>query len=87
MRLQVFVDGMEPVRKPLERMFEDSASEKSVRAQPSLLNKSTNATQMCPYIEDHNRTVSLTFSDVLFCFCPLLNLTKINSKLMFAVEI
>ncbi|CAK6969114.1 rho guanine nucleotide exchange factor TIAM1-like [Scomber scombrus] len=26
---QVFVDGMEPVRKPLERMFEDSASEKS----------------------------------------------------------
>uniref|UniRef100_A0A4W6FXJ6 TIAM Rac1 associated GEF 1 n=1 Tax=Lates calcarifer TaxID=8187 RepID=A0A4W6FXJ6_LATCA len=29
---QVFVDGMEPVRKPLERMFEDSASEKSVRA-------------------------------------------------------
>lgn len=30
--LQVFVDGMEPVRKPLERMFEDSASEKSVRS-------------------------------------------------------
>uniref|UniRef100_A0A3Q1B8M6 TIAM Rac1 associated GEF 1a n=1 Tax=Amphiprion ocellaris TaxID=80972 RepID=A0A3Q1B8M6_AMPOC len=29
---QVFADGMEPVRKPLERMFEDSASEKSVRA-------------------------------------------------------
>ncbi|KAJ4930107.1 hypothetical protein JOQ06_019120 [Pogonophryne albipinna] len=26
---QVFVDGVEPVRKPLERMFEDSASEKS----------------------------------------------------------
>ncbi|KAM9348065.1 rho guanine nucleotide exchange factor TIAM1-like [Symphorus nematophorus] len=26
---QVFVDGMEPVRKPLERMFEDSASERS----------------------------------------------------------
>uniref|UniRef100_A0AAQ4P7Q3 TIAM Rac1 associated GEF 1 n=1 Tax=Gasterosteus aculeatus aculeatus TaxID=481459 RepID=A0AAQ4P7Q3_GASAC len=26
---QVFVDGMEPVKKPLERMFEDSASEKS----------------------------------------------------------
>ncbi|XP_030009863.1 T-lymphoma invasion and metastasis-inducing protein 1-like isoform X2 [Sphaeramia orbicularis] len=26
---QVFVDGMEPARKPLERMFEDSASEKS----------------------------------------------------------
>ena len=39
--LQVFVDGMEPVRKPLERMFEDSASEKSVRAQPSFLDKST----------------------------------------------
>ena len=29
--LQVFVDRMEPVKKPLERMFEDSASEKSVR--------------------------------------------------------
>ncbi|XP_054873180.1 rho guanine nucleotide exchange factor TIAM1 isoform X2 [Amphiprion ocellaris] len=28
---QVFADGMEPVRKPLERMFEDSASEKSER--------------------------------------------------------
>lgn len=28
--LQVFVDGMEPARKPLERMFEDSTSEKSV---------------------------------------------------------
>uniref|UniRef100_A0A8D3BQ49 TIAM Rac1 associated GEF 1 n=1 Tax=Scophthalmus maximus TaxID=52904 RepID=A0A8D3BQ49_SCOMX len=27
---QVFVDGMESARKPLERMFEDSASEKSV---------------------------------------------------------
>nr|XP_020454143.1 T-lymphoma invasion and metastasis-inducing protein 1-like isoform X2 [Monopterus albus]XP_020454144.1 T-lymphoma invasion and metastasis-inducing protein 1-like isoform X2 [Monopterus albus] len=26
---QVFVDGMEPVRKPLERTFEDSVSEKS----------------------------------------------------------
>uniref|UniRef100_A0A7N8XYX2 TIAM Rac1 associated GEF 1a n=1 Tax=Mastacembelus armatus TaxID=205130 RepID=A0A7N8XYX2_9TELE len=26
---QVFVDGMDPVRKPLERTFEDSASEKS----------------------------------------------------------
>ncbi|KAJ0061548.1 hypothetical protein NL108_005699, partial [Boleophthalmus pectinirostris] len=26
---QVFVDGTEPVRKPLEQMFEDSASEKS----------------------------------------------------------
>ncbi|XP_041657866.1 T-lymphoma invasion and metastasis-inducing protein 1 isoform X2 [Cheilinus undulatus] len=26
---QVFVDGMEPARKPLERMFEDSSSEKS----------------------------------------------------------
>lgn len=88
MWLQVFVDGMEPVRKPLERMFEDSASEKSVRAQPSLLSKSTNTTQMCLYIEDHNRTVSsLTFSDVLFYICPLLNLTKMNSKLMFAVKI
>uniref|UniRef100_A0A3Q1H627 TIAM Rac1 associated GEF 1a n=1 Tax=Anabas testudineus TaxID=64144 RepID=A0A3Q1H627_ANATE len=32
---QVFVDGMEPVKKPLERMFEDSASEKSVRVQLS----------------------------------------------------
>uniref|UniRef100_A0A3P8TYC7 TIAM Rac1 associated GEF 1 n=1 Tax=Amphiprion percula TaxID=161767 RepID=A0A3P8TYC7_AMPPE len=31
---QVFADGMEPVRKPLEHMFEDSASEKSVRALP-----------------------------------------------------
>lgn len=31
---QVFVEGMEPVRKPLERMFEDSASEKSVRTHP-----------------------------------------------------
>lgn len=29
---QVFVDGREPMKKPLERMFEDSASEKSVRA-------------------------------------------------------
>lgn len=28
--LQVFVDGKEPMKKPLERMFEDSASEKSV---------------------------------------------------------
>ena len=27
---QVFVDGMETTKKPLERMFEDSASEKSV---------------------------------------------------------
>lgn len=35
MWLQVFVDGMEPVRKPLERMFEDSTSEKSVRVQSS----------------------------------------------------
>uniref|UniRef100_A0A3Q3JWW3 TIAM Rac1 associated GEF 1a n=1 Tax=Monopterus albus TaxID=43700 RepID=A0A3Q3JWW3_MONAL len=31
---QVFVDGMEPVRKPLERTFEDSVSEKSVRYLP-----------------------------------------------------
>lgn len=30
--LQVFVDGMEPAKKPLARMFEDSASEKSVRS-------------------------------------------------------
>lgn len=44
--LQVFVDGMEPVKKPLERMFEDSASEKSVRAQPSLLDKTTHMAQM-----------------------------------------
>ncbi|XP_075887764.1 rho guanine nucleotide exchange factor TIAM1-like isoform X2 [Nelusetta ayraudi] len=28
---QVFVDGREPMKKPLERMFEDSASEKSER--------------------------------------------------------
>lgn len=34
--LQVFVDGMEPAKKPLARMFEDSASEKSVRAHISL---------------------------------------------------
>lgn len=34
--LQVFVDGMEPAKKPLARMFEDSASEKSVRTQSSL---------------------------------------------------
>lgn len=34
--LQVFVDGMEPAKKPLGRMFEDSASEKSVRTQSSL---------------------------------------------------
>lgn len=34
--LQVFVDGMEPVKKPLAHMFEDSASEKSVRTQISL---------------------------------------------------
>ncbi len=44
--LQVFVDGMEPVRKPLERMFEDSASEKSVRTQSSLLDKNVKITQM-----------------------------------------
>uniref|UniRef100_A0A8D3EFM4 TIAM Rac1 associated GEF 1 n=1 Tax=Scophthalmus maximus TaxID=52904 RepID=A0A8D3EFM4_SCOMX len=31
---QVFVDGMESARKPLERMFEDSASEKSVSSLP-----------------------------------------------------
>lgn len=34
--LQVFVDGMEPVKKPPTRLFEDSASEKSVRTQISL---------------------------------------------------
>ncbi|XP_018546663.1 rho guanine nucleotide exchange factor TIAM1 isoform X1 [Lates calcarifer] len=33
---QVFVDGMEPVRKPLERMFEDSASEKSKEREGSV---------------------------------------------------
>ncbi|XP_071395850.1 rho guanine nucleotide exchange factor TIAM1-like [Centroberyx affinis] len=33
---QVFVDGMEPVRKPLERMFEDSASEKSSKREGSV---------------------------------------------------
>lgn len=52
--LQVFVDGMEPTRKPLERMFEDSASEKSVRAQLSLLDKSTNIIQMSLYIKNHD---------------------------------
>lgn len=58
--LQVFVDGMEPVRKPLERMFEDSASEKSVRAQPSLK------------YQHHNTIVSsLTFLDVCYFICAL----------------
>ncbi|XP_033834219.1 rho guanine nucleotide exchange factor TIAM1 isoform X1 [Periophthalmus magnuspinnatus] len=33
---QVFVDGMEPVRKPLEQMFEDSASEKSKEKEGSV---------------------------------------------------
>ncbi|XP_029303972.1 LOW QUALITY PROTEIN: T-lymphoma invasion and metastasis-inducing protein 1-like [Cottoperca gobio] len=33
---QVFVDGMEPARKPLERMFEDSASEKSKEREGSV---------------------------------------------------
>lgn len=33
---QVFVDGTEPVRKPLERMFEDSASEKSKEREGSV---------------------------------------------------
>ncbi|XP_040006587.1 T-lymphoma invasion and metastasis-inducing protein 1-like isoform X1 [Xiphias gladius] len=33
---QVFVDGMEPVRKPLEHMFEDSASEKSKEREGSM---------------------------------------------------
>ncbi|TKS82965.1 T-lymphoma invasion and metastasis-inducing protein 1 [Collichthys lucidus] len=33
---QVFVDGMEPTRKPLERMFEDSASEKSKEREGSV---------------------------------------------------
>ncbi|XP_075958443.1 rho guanine nucleotide exchange factor TIAM1 [Anarhichas minor] len=33
---QVFVDGMEPVKKPLERMFEDSASEKSKEREGSV---------------------------------------------------
>ncbi|XP_032388834.1 T-lymphoma invasion and metastasis-inducing protein 1 isoform X1 [Etheostoma spectabile] len=33
---QVFVDGMEPVKKPLERMFEDSASEKSKERESSV---------------------------------------------------
>ncbi|XP_023258321.1 T-lymphoma invasion and metastasis-inducing protein 1-like [Seriola lalandi dorsalis] len=33
---QVFVDGMEPVRKPLELMFEDSASEKSKERESSV---------------------------------------------------
>ncbi|KAK7925931.1 hypothetical protein WMY93_008241 [Mugilogobius chulae] len=33
---QVFVDGMEPVRKPLERMFEDSGSEKSKEREGSV---------------------------------------------------
>lgn len=46
---QVFVDGIEPVKKPLERMFEDSASEKSVRAQPSLLDSKI---QITHYIKD-----------------------------------
>ncbi|XP_056267365.1 rho guanine nucleotide exchange factor TIAM1-like isoform X2 [Pseudoliparis swirei] len=35
---QVFVDGMEPVRKPLELMFEDSASEKSKDREGSVKN-------------------------------------------------
>ncbi|XP_077962771.1 rho guanine nucleotide exchange factor TIAM1 isoform X2 [Gasterosteus aculeatus] len=35
---QVFVDGMEPVKKPLERMFEDSASEKSKEKEASVKN-------------------------------------------------
>lgn len=35
--LQVFVDKMEPAKKPLGSMFEDSASEKSVSTQSSLL--------------------------------------------------
>ncbi|XP_044077284.1 rho guanine nucleotide exchange factor TIAM1-like isoform X2 [Siniperca chuatsi] len=33
---QVFVDGMEPVKKPLECMFEDSASEKSKEREGSV---------------------------------------------------
>ncbi|KAM9728951.1 rho guanine nucleotide exchange factor TIAM1 isoform 2-T2 [Menidia menidia] len=33
---QVFVDGMEPVRKPLESMFEDSVSEKSKKTEDSV---------------------------------------------------
>uniref|UniRef100_A0A671W2E4 TIAM Rac1 associated GEF 1 n=1 Tax=Sparus aurata TaxID=8175 RepID=A0A671W2E4_SPAAU len=33
---QVFVDGIEPVKKPLERMFEDSASEKSKERESSV---------------------------------------------------
>ncbi|KAM6984184.1 rho guanine nucleotide exchange factor TIAM1 isoform 1-T2 [Tautogolabrus adspersus] len=33
---QVFIDGMEPVRKPLERMFEDSSSEKSKEKEDSV---------------------------------------------------
>lgn len=33
---QVFNNGVEPVRKPLERMFEDSASEKSKKTEDSL---------------------------------------------------
>ncbi|XP_029957639.1 T-lymphoma invasion and metastasis-inducing protein 1 isoform X1 [Salarias fasciatus] len=33
---QVFVDGLEPVRKPLERMFEDSTSEKSKEREGSV---------------------------------------------------
>ncbi|KAM4545415.1 rho guanine nucleotide exchange factor TIAM1 isoform 3-T3 [Odontesthes bonariensis] len=33
---QVFVDGMEPVRKPLEHMFEDSISEKSKKTEESV---------------------------------------------------
>lgn len=37
--LQVFVEGMEPAKKPLAHMFEDSASEKSVRTQSSLTPK------------------------------------------------
>uniref|UniRef100_A0A3Q2ZN87 TIAM Rac1 associated GEF 1a n=1 Tax=Kryptolebias marmoratus TaxID=37003 RepID=A0A3Q2ZN87_KRYMA len=40
---QVFKDQIEPVRKPLERMFEDSASEKSVNSVKSIPNQTVDS--------------------------------------------
>lgn len=63
--LQVFVDGTEPAKKPLARMFEDSASEKSVRAPISSIyicscwNLDLTPCQLCPILNFACPTKSL----------------------------